>query len=74
MAEVEGSDPLEPTLSAQVTPEYGEPLAGGNMSGEVWRIGDTVRRRAGPWTPAVHALLLHLEQRGFAAAWLKQLT
>jgi len=57
-----------------VTPEYGEPLAGGNMSGEVWRIGDTVRRRAGPWTPAVHALLLHLEQRGFAAAWLEQLT
>ena len=33
------------------------PLGGGNVSGGVVRIGDTVRRPAGPWTPAVHALL-----------------
>ncbi len=37
---------------------------GGNVSAAV-RIGDTVRRRAGPWTPAVHALLRHLEAVGF---------
>lgn len=34
-------------------------LAGGNVSGAV-RVGDTVRRRTGPWTPAVHELLEHL--------------
>ncbi len=32
------------------------PLAGGNM-GPVTRIGDEVRRIAGPWTPNVHRLL-----------------
>jgi hypothetical protein len=31
-------------------------LAGGN-SADVVRIGDTVRRVAGPWTPSVHRLL-----------------
>ena len=31
-------------------------------------MGDTVRRPAGPWTPAVHALLHHLEAAGFDAA------
>ena len=31
-------------------------------------MGDTVRRPAGPWTPAVHALLHHLEAAGFEAA------
>ncbi len=44
-----------------------EILAGGTL-GVVVRIGDTVRRRTGPWTPAVHALLRHLERVGFAAA------
>jgi Ser/Thr protein kinase RdoA (MazF antagonist) len=29
------------------------------------RIGATVRRAAGPWTPTVHALLRHLEEVGF---------
>jgi len=43
------------------------PLAGGNLS-HVVRIGDTVRRPTGPWTPAVHALLRHLESRGFRQA------
>jgi len=38
-----------------------EDLAGGNLSGSVVRVGDTVRRPTGPWTPAVHALLSHLE-------------
>jgi hypothetical protein len=34
----------------------------GNVGGAV-RIGDTVRRPTGPWTPAVHALLDHLATR-----------
>ena len=42
-----------------------EPLVGGNV-GTVVRVGDTVRRTTGPWTPAVHALLIHLEAVGFA--------
>jgi Ser/Thr protein kinase RdoA (MazF antagonist) len=41
------------------------PLAGGNMSSGIVRVGDTVRRPAGPWTPAVHALLGHLHAAGF---------
>ena len=36
--------------------------------GLVVRVGDTVRRRRGHWTPAVHALLDHLESVGFDAA------
>lgn len=35
---------------------------------EVERVGDTIRRTTGPWTPAVHALLRHLEASGFDAA------
>jgi hypothetical protein len=44
-----------------------QPLPGGNAGGAVL-AGGTVRRPAGPWTPAVHALLRHLEARGFAGA------
>lgn len=43
-----------------------ETSLGGNLNAAV-RVGDTVRRRAGPWTPAVHALLRHLESVGFDA-------
>lgn len=32
------------------------------------RIGDAVMKSAGPWTPAVHALLAHFEEVGFAGA------
>jgi aminoglycoside phosphotransferase (APT) family kinase protein len=42
-------------------------LAGGNAN-RVVRIGDTIRRPAGPWTPAVHCLLDHLHEVGFTAA------
>ena len=42
-------------------------LPGGNTGGAV-RVGDTVRRAAGRWTPAVHALLRHLESVGFGGA------
>jgi len=44
------------------------PLAGGNVSAGVVRVGDTVRRPAGPWTPAVHELLRYLRSAGFDAA------
>ncbi len=39
------------------------PLAGGNMNA-VTRIGDTVQRTAGPWTPTVHRYLRYLERNG----------
>jgi hypothetical protein len=42
------------------------PFIGGNVN-DATRVGDTVRRRAGPWTPAVHALLRFLENAGFEA-------
>jgi hypothetical protein len=40
---------------------------GGNLSNAV-RIGDTVHRSSGPWTPTVHALLGFLEHSGFSYA------
>ncbi len=43
------------------------PLAGGNLS-TVVRVGETVRRPAGSWTPAVHELLDYLAEKGFIAA------
>jgi len=46
----------------------GEQRLSGGWVNEVVRIGDTVHRSAGPWTPAVHALLSHLEAKGFDAA------
>jgi hypothetical protein len=42
-------------------------LHGGSMTA-VWRVGETVRRATGRWTPAVHALLDHLEGAGFDGA------
>lgn len=42
-------------------------LTGGNMNA-VQRIGDTVHRQAGPWTPTIHRLLDHLHSNGIA--WL----
>jgi Ser/Thr protein kinase RdoA (MazF antagonist) len=30
------------------------------------RVGDTVRRAAGPWTPTIHALLRHLRASGLS--------
>lgn len=35
---------------------------------DVERVGDTVRRTADRWTPAVHALLAHLQRVGFEGA------
>lgn len=46
-----------------------EVLTGGGAGHPpVVRIGDTVRRATGPWSPAVHALLRHLESVGFDGA------
>lgn len=44
-----------------MTPE--QPLEGGHMSCVV-RVGETVHRDAGPWTPRVHALLSLLHAKG----------
>jgi hypothetical protein len=41
-----------------------EILPGGNMTAVV-RVGDTVRRAAGPWTPTIHAFMRHLRASGF---------
>jgi hypothetical protein len=43
-------------------------LSGGNTHEEIVRIDDTVRRPTGPWTPGVHALLVHLQENGFDGA------
>jgi hypothetical protein len=40
-------------------------LGGGRTSVGVVRIGDAVHRPVRPWTPAVHAVLRHLERVGF---------
>ena len=44
-----------------------EPLSGGNLTNVV-RVGDTVRRSCGPWSPTIHHLLIHLETVQFAGA------
>jgi mutator protein MutT len=54
-------DELRGVLTAGFT------MAGGNVGGTV-RVGRTVRRKTGPWTPAVHALLEHLASVGIAEA------
>ncbi len=51
------------------TPTHLEvPLLGGDMTDGVVRVGRTVRRPVRPHTPAVHALLRHLEAVGFEGA------
>lgn len=45
-----------------------EALSGGNTHEAITRIGDTVRRPTGSWTPGVHALLIHLAEQGFEGA------
>lgn len=47
--------------------EEEEVLAGGNLT-RVVRVGNTVRRTAGAWTPMVHDLLDHLRSTGFDLA------
>lgn len=40
-----------------------EKLQGGNTTA-VTRVGDTVRRAGGPWSPTIHALLRHVRAHG----------
>lgn len=51
--------------SSKVSKEV--PFSDGNVTGAV-RVEDTVKRSTGPWTPAVHGLLRHLEATGFQGA------
>jgi hypothetical protein len=44
-----------------------QPLTGGVVN-TVVRVGETVRRSTGPWTPTVHSLLEHLRAAGFTYA------
>ncbi|TMR09056.1 aminoglycoside phosphotransferase family protein, partial [Nonomuraea turkmeniaca] len=44
------------------------PLAGGDVTEGVVRVGDTVRRPVGSNAPLVHALLRHLERIRFPGA------
>lgn len=48
--------------------EYKVALTGGNINTSVMRVGDTVRRATTPASPAVHRLLAHLAQKGFAGS------
>jgi hypothetical protein len=57
---------LERDRPDRLESEPGEVLAGG--VNQVVRIGPTVHRPAGPWTPAVQALLSHLADVGFDGA------
>ncbi|GAA1601683.1 phosphotransferase [Catellatospora bangladeshensis] len=47
---------------------YDDQILPGNVTTGVVRVGDTVRRPAGPWTASVDALLAHLHEVGFTGA------
>ena len=50
-------------------PRAGEvPIPGGRMTSGILRRGDRLLRPMGPWSPAVHEYLRHLEAAGFAGA------
>ena len=49
-----------------MTKEAAEVVLLGGDTTAVVRVGDTVRRAAGPWTPTVHAFMRHLRASGFA--------
>jgi len=44
------------------------PLPSGRMTSGIVRRGDRVLRPAGPWSPAVHEYLRHLESAGFGGS------
>ncbi len=54
-----------PTQSTGGGVMAGESVLQSDAGGAVVRIGDTVHRPTGWWTPSVHALLSHLESAGF---------
>src|SRR5713226_6160740 len=45
-----------------------ERLGGGRSTAGVVRVGDTIHRPTGPWTPTIHAYLRHLRAAGFTSA------
>jgi len=45
-----------------IRPGGEQQLTGGFLTNSVTRNGDTVRRSPGPWSPAVHAWLAHLDK------------
>lgn len=55
-------------MTPPTDPDHERPLRGGRLTPGVVRIGDTVRRPAGPASDDVAALLRHLEDAGFAGA------
>ncbi len=63
MSDLPLGSPRHRVQTATVEPE--QRLPGGGLGGAV-RIGDTVRRAAGPWTSTIHALLDHLNRSGLA--------
>jgi len=56
-----GGQPASTVTDAEI------PLTGGALHSVV-RVGDTVRRPVGDWTPTIHALLRHVRSRGFDLA------
>jgi hypothetical protein len=58
---------LRPITVRTMADEAETYLPGGSISGAS-RVGETVRRETGPWTPTIHALLNHLEAVGFAGS------
>lgn len=55
--------------AAEVFGEHVEVFDGGSMGGAV-RVGKTVRRPAGPWSPTIRRLLGYLRERGIT--WIPQ--
>jgi hypothetical protein len=50
-------------------PQDGDaPLSGGRMTSGIVRRGDRLLRPMGPWSPAVHEFLRHLEAAGFGGS------
>ena len=47
--------------------DHGTPVAGGSTEGLV-RVGNTLRRPGGPWSPSVHHFLTHLAAVGYDGA------
>ena len=62
-------EPLRPNIESRpILSSVEEALSGGNTHETIVRVGSTVRRPTGPWTPGVHALLSHLEHAGYTGA------
>jgi hypothetical protein len=53
-------------MARPTRPQAGEePLSGGRMTSGIVRRGPRLLRPMGPWSPAVHEYLLHMEAAGF---------